>query len=103
MTDVVEFLRARLGEDDGPPTGPEHRYGHTDACDWWGDNPGYCTCNGRRRAWREVEAKRAILKEIESRDDFNPEMWGMARLPTRTLLALASVYADHPDYDPEWR
>jgi hypothetical protein len=23
--------------------------------------------------------------------------------PCRTLLALASVYADHPDFDPDWR
>ena len=61
------------------------------------------------RVLREVEAKRRILYTC----DTATRMWLHARTeeyadgvadPGDTILrALASVYADHPDYDPEWR
>ncbi len=71
------------------------------------------------RVLREVEAKRAILAEHGpangGRDTDRCRVCtaiahtGMGhadarrfRAPCPTLLFLAAVYSDHPDYDPEW-
>jgi hypothetical protein len=62
------------------------------------------------RVLAECEAKRRIVAEhpdyggygescetcADSAEDLRP--W-----PCETLLALAAVYADHPDYDEAWR
>jgi hypothetical protein len=70
------------------------------------------------RVLADVQAKRAILKEHPSEGPID-EHWSWSRLypwcttcsdaddgptywPCRTVLLLASVYADHPDFDPAW-
>lgn len=56
------------------------------------------------RVLAECEAKRRIVEEhgvIDPCDAHDP-MTGRAE-PCPTLLDLASVYADHPDFDPAWR
>ncbi len=97
-TDLVAFLRARLDEDEG-----------------------YLNSN-RRHLWtqrplREVEAKRAILAEHQHEKTYLPtdgEGFGCSCCCwdrdegqggcgwCATVRALAAVYRDHPDYDPEW-
>ena len=62
------------------------------------------------RVLREVEAKRAILAEYEpvaKNDGYNgggePEYaFGWAEGLGVAVRALAAVYRDHPDYDPQW-
>jgi len=59
------------------------------------------------RVLREVAAKRAILAEHqESASGGYCELcyygYGGGSWPCPTVRALASVYSDHPDYDPEW-
>ena len=111
---IVEFLRARLDEDEAkvreairmrmetPLMNPEMNTKPDYDLEPWEDIGIPAMIIGPERALREVEAKRSIITEIESRNDFDPEMWGMSRLPARALLALAAVYADHPDYQPDW-
>ena len=118
--DIVEFLRARLDEDEAMA-----RDAYYDGQRWVPEEEAVVAADrdldpllfldrkrdaqhaahwSPERVLREVEAKRRIVDEIAQCHDYDPkiEMWGMARLPARTLLALASTYADHPDYDPEW-
>jgi hypothetical protein len=111
VSDLAEFLRVRLDED-------EANAGN--ALAQWPDthftiNPGSLVIvefHRRRhpaRVLREVEAKRAILTlHAGSVDHDYPQEapvcgtcgeWG----PCETLRALSPVYSDHPDYDPVWR
>jgi len=70
------------------------------------------------RVLADVQAKRAILAEHPSEGPID-EHWSWSReypwcttcsdaddgptyWPCRTVLLLASVYADHPDFNPEW-
>jgi hypothetical protein len=60
------------------------------------------------RATREVEAKRAILRRCSAHmnemDEYpNGLVSPRALLARQTLMDLAAVYSDHPDYDPDWR
>lgn len=75
--DVVEFLRARLDED-------EHA-----ATDGFSDGT-------PAHVLREVEAKRLIL-ELHAKSEFCERI---ALDDVVDLLALP--YSDHPDYQPEW-
>lgn len=67
MSDLIEFLRARLDED-------------------------------------EVEAKRRLIEihggGSDPCDTHGPDL---RSIPCDTLLLLAVLYADHPDYRPEWK
>ena len=142
--DIVEFLRARLDEDEAvartaSPGG--WTYGDVESVaggmlydesrtigsvfyEQPGDHDGAIVrhllsdeadANGRHiarndpaRVLREVEARRAILA-IHEYEWLGPDdaAWkgcpvDVEDWPCRTVRALASVYADHPDYDPEW-
>ena len=59
------------------------------------------------RVLAECEAKRRIVEECRlcDLDDFKPgtETWGYRQALRADVQALASVYADHPDYLPEWK
>ena len=83
MSDVVAFLTARLDEDEA-------------AALTWRDVAG----GGHDRMMREVAAKRAMMAALtrwpfDYRAECDDE--------TRTFMhLLASVYSDHPDYDPAW-
>jgi hypothetical protein len=94
MSDLTEFLLARIAED-------ERRWG----------NPAFVRLVGpdlsefvvRTRA--ECAAKRAIVEgHAESwelgKADYLEGVW---RSEDHTIRLLAAVYADHPDYLEEWR
>lgn len=84
MTDLVDFLRARLWE------GEEFaRIAHLAA-------------RHRERMLREVEAKRRIL-DLHQRGAFPDCRECGNDYPCVTVRLLALMYADHPDYDEEWR
>lgn len=142
MTDIVEFLEARLSEDEASALATTE-YQPIDEWDAVGvedgDNPEIArSCwtvveiamprrtnqsarslmthiarHDPARALREVAAKRELLDlhfdgnpgdyephYCETCHDYSshsPEAW-----PCESVRALASVYADHPDYQPVW-
>lgn len=71
---ITEFLSARLNED--------RELQHFDI--------------------REVEAKRRIISAHYPVDPCDAHDASLKSVPCETLCALALVYSDHPDYDPEW-
>lgn len=98
---LVEFLTARLDEDEAAAT----RHLDDASGAGWGDYPA--------RVLREVAAKRAIVKlaaeaDAKCPEDDWPEDGDMSWAPLSdvgryNLRALATVYADHPDFREEWR
>jgi hypothetical protein len=90
MSDLVEFLRARLDEDSvAALILPSH--------------PTFADrLISRPFLLAEVEAKRRIIERWEHAtrdpDDFE-EQWGLEW----AMRALAQPYAGHPDFDPEWK
>ena len=88
MSDLAEFLLARIAEDEQYEQSPhadhnEHTY---------------------LRAMAEREAKRRIVELHHTAgrsglcDECHSKVW-----PCPTLRLLALPYADHPDYREEWR
>ena len=97
--DLTEFLLARIAEDEAWQR--EHAHFHEApeyVPPWW------------KRVDRECEAKRRIVERHRFKPipkyDTRPQLDWCACLkdwPCPDLLDLASVYADHPDYDEDWR
>jgi hypothetical protein len=83
MTTIVEFLEDRLSEDEFSAT-------HS------GKLP-VPLVNYHQRTLREVASKRRILRRYRDAPATD------AALLLDTVRDLASVYADHPDYDQAWR
>ncbi|MCC4300401.1 DUF6221 family protein [Rhodococcus sp. 3-2] len=119
---IVEFLEARLDEDEGSATWSgtafdgrafectEYTSGVLDTGDDLvaiGDSSitRHFETHDPARVLREVAAKRAIISDhrrfmAEERRRMNgwvPNEWDQP-----ILKALASVYSDHPDYQHEW-
>jgi hypothetical protein len=113
MSDLTEFLRARLAEDAEAARTTADEYGAA----WSADEPmdtvssdtGADVAEGPAtplrwiarhdpaRVLREAEAKRAVVDRyawLREHGDTGDAAW--------VLLLLAAVYADHPDYQPEW-
>lgn len=137
VMDLVEFLTARLDEDEQVARSAEGgtwswRQGYGDMCDdpecrygqlmsesggsltllmdvhgydvhrdWEGAE--HIARHDPARVLREVEAKRAILSWVEWHVMTFGASATLLASTQRLLLALASVYADHPDYQEEWR
>lgn len=103
--DLVEFLRARLGEDELFYEGAICRCGidgglHDPDCP--------------RRVLAEVEAKRRIVELADEASGLDAVVDGEFRVGSRDPVAepyigdlilrhLAAPYAGHPDYDARWR
>lgn len=112
--DLTEFLLARIAEDEeAAGKGDRFRPDAPDFGDTFGigyDVHGDTGRSGRyltidpARVLAECEAKRRIVDAYQRWDanqDRSPDYWAA---PMGDVLdALASVYADHPDYRPEWR
>lgn len=128
---ITEFLEARLAEDEaaardatlGPwevvPMGDQPRVqqvGHDAWLALTSSDPGapkdanarHMARHSSTRVLAECAAKRAILEahptQIYSgiKGQEVMECQNCERFPCDTLKALASVYADHPDYSQEW-
>lgn len=94
MSDLVEFLTARLDEDE-----PDCRTGIA--------SESYLS-DFAERLLREVKAKRQILErlypEIKNCDELIEGEWNSNPYNADTLLELLALpYADHPDFRDEWR
>jgi hypothetical protein len=83
MTTILEFLQARLSEDEYSAT-------HS------GKLP-VPVVNYHQRTLREVAAKRSILRRYRDAPVSD------AALLLDNVRDLATVYDDHPDYDQAWR
>ena len=118
---LTDFLLARIAEDerDGP--------WHMDWCGSVGHDDSGCDCTGRARVLAECKAKRRIVDEhapgdgpwegappccrvctVDRYEELaagnDPECYHeQLPYPCPTLRALAAVYADHPDYQADWR
>lgn len=121
--DIVEFLRARLDEDEELAR-DAHYVGQV----WVPEEEAVVAADrdldpllfldrkrdaqhaahwSPERVLREVEAKRRIVGEHGGTPPYHVDPCDahdatFATVPCETVLALASVYADHPDYDPDW-
>jgi hypothetical protein len=121
MSDLVEFLRERLDEDDEAALDMHAR-------DWTLTGRDIMTAgfviaeassdftahhiarHDPARVLREVAAKRAILAGHSTVTGWNwpDQSDGSVQMDyvealRRTLRHLAAVYSDHPDYDEAWR
>ena len=117
---LTEFLLARIAED-------EEWVRHPDWCRAVADDQA-CDCDGPARVLAECEAKRQIVESYlaersrrdiyqsaESRavEDDGTDLMGQAQARRASAArcrgleiaveALALPYADHPDYDEEWK
>lgn len=97
MSDLTEFLLARIAEDEEAARSCE---------DWPECDPVY-GCQAHllpSRALAECEAKRHILEiavpTVGVSNDF-ARGWDVGT--SFAVRLLAEVYADHPDYREEWR
>ena len=103
--DIVEFLRARLDEDEVIWSRAADLEPDVPVVISVADRPGVVVPGsvmgvvGPGRMLREVEAKRRIVERHTGCDDVS--YGDAATCPD--IRALAAVYAEHPDYDPEWR
>jgi len=116
VIDLVAFLKARLDEDEAAANaawGVEW--------DWryiarpFGERPSiahtvHIARHDPARVLREVEARRGIIREHEIRDGrcrvctaIHDGRATRFRAPCPTLLFLAAVFSDHPDYRQEWK
>jgi hypothetical protein len=108
---ITEFLAARLDEE-------EARAGHVHllSCgevpvegDVYGATP--CDCGMPARVLREVEAKRKLIQRYEVAAALPESNIGVLRSEDRgyreacmdAIRDAAAVFADHGDYEQEWR
>ena len=114
MDELVEFLLARIAEDED-----EADDKHDLDCDCVQPVPYLCDCGYPARVLAECEAKRQIVEWCGEREriyvgglTFDPErprpdhfVPGPLRRPTDAVVLrfLALPYASHPDYRDEWR
>lgn len=111
---LTEFLEARIAEDEAVAD-RMHRWDcgiivvHEDL--ELSDALG-CDCGLPARVLRECEAKRKLIDEIveyeanqdfEHGDGYSSASEILARaVQFDAIRVLASIYSDHPDYNPEW-
>jgi hypothetical protein len=109
MSDLVEFLRARLDEDEDIARRAAFGWGSTwttenDVLNEWS---AHLARNDPARVLADIAAKRAIVGHVEAMDHGGArahEQFRQWEVSGEEILChLAAVYADHPDYDPAWR
>ena len=99
---LTEFLLARIAEDEAIWGGVPKRTPTTDlalAAGNWPDGESAILLTTNRHA-AECEAKRWMVGKFGPIFDERQIAWDMAEF---ALMALALPYADHPDYQPEWK
>lgn len=110
---LVEFLLARLAEDEERQQQPETRYHEryctsSDVDDYGRLGPDACDCQAAARVLADCAAKRRIVEDHQilrgalaqtPRDDAKAGRWRVAAGAYEAVLEqLATTYAGHPDY-----
>jgi len=85
---LVEFLRARLDEDDQRLDDIDHFQ---------------APAGNMAKARREIDAKQRVVERCEDEMRSYVGTGAQAATPYLVLRMLAVPYAEHPDYRPEWR
>ena len=108
---LTDFLLARIEDDEKTARRPTGRvYADDDGCvatpeDEWAD--GSDRLPNHHNTWALIHDPARVLAECEAkRRIVEREVNAANRMTYRrllTLVDLASVYADHPDYRDEWR
>lgn len=88
---IVEFLNARLDEQDAD--GRSLDYLQT----------GEFLLADAAAKRRIVERYREAMATASERDDLDPNTQALLVALLWPLYDLGAVYADHPDYNPEWK
>ena len=102
VTDLTEFLLARIAEDEAVA---ERGRRHNGRGTFENDNYG-CLLVDPARILAECEAKRRIVEDAIAADDHDPSdayADGYRCALERVCEILALPYADHPDHRQEWR
>lgn len=89
MSAIIDFLNARLAEDETEARRQLEQLGTAAA-------------TADLRAFAECEAKRKIIAH-HARLDRNHEPAGDQDYMETFLFIIAEVYANHPDYKEDWR
>lgn len=128
---LTEFLLARIAEDEAVASAALAAYDSPGgiSAQWWtkaelagreldAEDIGHIVRHDPARVLAECEAKRRIVelhepfvpysgpsKCVACADNLDADHDGapMVAWPCPTVRALASVYAEHPDYDEAWR
>jgi hypothetical protein len=116
--DIIEFLRARYDEDEQIATAastPGHwgPSGHSvltsddiEIIEASRADSVHIARHDPARALREIEAHRSIVALYEALNDHpmrSDTAFHWQRLAMKqTVRKLARIYAEHPDFDPEW-
>ena len=99
MSDLVEFLLARVAEEERLARRVQQRTRHEPPATIGGIGDVGLVGYPYRRVLAECEAKRRIVEWWMAGRDGDESGYDTHRL----LTALALPYADHPDYRQEWR
>ena len=120
MNALIEFLRARLDDDERTAREAGSRSVNWSVNGTWhlegvehdvvGEEEAFChphnvehiARHDPARVLREVDAKRRILElyDVSTSRELKLDAWELMKHAVR---ALALPYADHPDYDESWR
>lgn len=131
MSNLTEFLRARLDEDEQIAREADQRKGGSvigwsyfdfdfgDAYTWrsygpfrHGDEPGENSTGLPTRVLAEIAAKRQVLDDAYQAGETEAQLADRQGLEMpvleetaggRILRSLAAVYEAHPDFDPNWK
>lgn len=109
---ITEFLLARIEEDEHTARQGDHRDVGNDI-GWWSMSEGDVLHIGTDRVLAECKVKRLIIEmhpptqsDLAKNRKFGNGPSAPESIPVVSydweLMALASVYADHPDYDAAW-
>ena len=111
-TALIDFLRARLDEDESVAAAALESDRHFEAIGMPIAEPGDAAIAEHLAHWNpvrmaaEVAAKRAIIEQHQpaNPEDEDQHCLGCAdMMPCPTLISLAQPYDQHPDFDPAWR
>ena len=108
---LTEFLLARIAEDEHTVIGhlkdrdiPKHQWPWIDTDGPMWDDEYFALHIGAGRVLAECAAKRRIVALADSwKPDAPQREIGWNDAIDQALVALAQPYADHPDFDPDWR
>lgn len=114
---ITEFLEARIAEDEAALEAVPVAAQQLDDFDFGGTDDYLRFTIGYGRVIAECETKRAIVSEHASelhsnhgirqaggcaRCNWDRELGWVRSGPCATLMSIAAVYANHPDYQQEW-